>query len=324
MVWCLTLQFASVCLFAALAHFGFNRLWPMYLLAAAFGAARAFYSPASSALMPTLAPRRLLPRAIAMSSLSRQMASVLGPAVGGLLVAVSPTLAFGVAGAGYLIALGFVSGIVAPAQSGPRGASRLELIREGLLYLWTNTFVMGAISLDLFAVLLGGATALLPVFARDVLHVGSQGFGILRAAPAVGGMVMAVLLGTRPIKRRAGLKMFVGVAGFGLATVVFALSRFLWLSAVALAFLGAFDMISVFVRQSLVQIATPNEMRGRIGALSFLFVGASNELGEFESGVVARILGPVGAALFGGIGSLVVTGAWAGFFPQLRRADKLG
>ena len=323
MTWCLAAQFASVCLFAALAHFGLNALWPMYLLAAAFGAARAFYSPAASALMPTLAPRHLLPRAIAMSSLSRQMASVMGPAIGGLLVAVSPTLAFGVAGAGYLVALCFVSGIVAPPQTGAQGASRWEQIRGGLAYLWSNRFVMGAISLDLFAVLLGGATALLPVFARDVLHVGSQGFGVLRAAPAVGGMAMAILLGARPIKRHAGLKMFFGVAGFGLATVVFALSQSLWLSAVALAFLGGFDMISVFVRQSLVQIATPNDMRGRIGALSFLFVGASNELGEFESGVVARLLGPVGAALFGGIGSLIVTGAWAGLFPQLRRADRL-
>ena len=196
-------------------------------------------------------------------------------------------------------------------------------IREGLVYLWTNRFVLGAISLDLFAVLLGGATALLPVYARDVLHAGSQGFGVLRAAPAIGGVAMAILLGARPIKRHAGLKMFLAVAGFGLATVVFALSKSVLLSAIALALLGGADMISVFIRQSLVQIRTPNEMRGRIGAVSFLFIGASNELGEFESGLVARFFGPVGAALFGGIGSLAVTGLWAAIFPELRKADRL-
>jgi MFS family permease len=323
MVWCLAIEFVSACIFAALAHVGVTALWPVYLLAVAFGAARAFYAPAASALMPTLAPRHLLPRAVAMNSLSAKLASVLGPAIGGLLVAGSATLAFAVAAGGYIVALAVVAGIVSPPQIGAQGSSRLEQIREGLVYLWTNKFVLGAISLDLFAVLLGGATALLPVFARDVLHVGSQGFGILRAAPAVGGVAMALLLGARPIKRRAGLKMFLGVAGFGLATVVFALSRSLWLSAVALALLGGFDMISVFVRLSLIQIATPNEMRGRVGAVSSLFIGASNELGEFESGVVARLIGPVGAALFGGVGSLIVTGAWAGLFPQLRRADKL-
>jgi MFS family permease len=323
MIWCMVVEFASACIFAGLAHFGVTSLWPVYLLAIVFGAARAFYSPASSALGPTLVPRQLLPRAIAMNSLSWQLASVVGPAIGGLLVAGGSTLAFGVAAAAFLVSFAILFGFASPPQTGAQGASRMALIREGLAYLWSNKFVLGAISLDLFAVLLGGATALLPVFARDVLHVGSQGFGILRAAPAVGGVAMALLLSTRPIRRHAGIKMFLGVAGFGLATVVFALSKSLWLSAISLALLGGFDMISVFVRQSLVQIATPNEMRGRVGAVSYLFIGASNELGEFESGVVARFLGPVGAALFGGVGSLIVTGAWAGLFPDLRRADRL-
>lgn len=311
---------AALC---ALAWSHSTALWPIYLIAVGFGAARAFFQPASGALGPTLVPARLLPRAIAMNSLSWQLASVVGPAIGGLLVAGSSTLAFGVAGGLFCLSVLLLMTFASPPQDGARGASRLEQIREGLAYLWTNTFVLGAISLDLFAVLLGGATALLPVYARDVLHAGSMGFGALRAAPSVGGVAMAVVFSTRPIRRRAGLKMFLGVAGFGLATVVFALSRSIILSVVALALLGAGDMVSVFIRGSLVQIRTPNEMRGRVGAVSSLFIGASNELGEFESGVVARFLGPVGAALFGGIGSLVVTGLWAAIFPDLRRADRL-
>lgn len=320
---CMGVELVSAAAFCALAYFGSTALWPIYAIAAAFGAARAFFSPASAALGPTLVPRNLLPRAIAMNSLSWQLASVIGPAIGGLLVAASAVLAFGAAGILFAAALLLLFCFASPVQVGARGASRLALIKEGLVYLWTNKFVLGAISLDLFAVLLGGATALLPVYARDVLHVGSQGFGVLRAAPAIGGVAMALWLGARPIRRHAGVKMFLGVAGFGMSTVVFALSKSLLLSTVALALLGASDMISVFVRQSLVQIATPNEMRGRVGAVSYLFIGASNELGEFESGVVARFLGPVGAALFGGVGSLLVTGLWAGLFPDLRKADKL-
>lgn len=298
-------------------------LWPIYLIAVAFGAARAFFQPASGALGPTLVPPRLLPRAIAMNSLSWQLASVVGPAIGGLLVAGSATLAFAVAGGLFCLSVLLLQTFSSPPQSGAGGASRLAQIREGLAYLWTNRFVLGAISLDLFAVLLGGATALLPVYARDVLHAGSTGFGILRAAPSVGGVTMAVVFSSRPIRRSAGIKMFLAVAGFGLATVAFALSRSVILSAVVLALLGASDMVSVFIRQSLVQIRTPNEMRGRVGAVSSLFIGASNELGEFESGVVARFLGPVGAALFGGVGSLAVTGLWSFLFPELRRADRL-
>lgn len=323
MIVCMGIELVSAVALCALAWSGSAALWPIYAIAAGFGAARAFYAPASSALGPTLVPRELLPRAIAMNSLNWQMASVVGPAIGGFLVAGSSTLAFGGAGALFLISVPLLLGFSSPPQYGAQGASRIAQIREGLVYLWNNRFVLGAISLDLFAVLLGGATALLPVFARDVLHAGAYGFGILRAAPAVGGVAMAVILGARPIKRHAGVKMFLGVAGFGLATVAFALSLSLWLSTVALACLGAADMVSVFVRQSLVQIKTPNEMRGRVAAVSYLFVGASNELGEFESGMVARFMGPVGAALFGGLGSLAVTGLWAGIFPELRRADRL-
>ncbi len=323
LVLCLGVEFVSAVIFAVLAYLQVPALWPIYALGVVFGAGRAFFGPASSALAPTLVPRPLLPRAIAMNSLSGQLASVVGPAIGGLLVGSSSTLAFGVAATLFLVSMAFLFGFASPPQVSTKGASRLAQIREGLDYLWSNQVVLGAISLDLFAVLLGGATALLPVFARDILHVGSQGFGVLRAAPAVGGVVIAGLLSTRPIRSHAGLKMLLGVAAFGVATLVFAVSRSLWLSAGALALLGASDMISVYVRSSLVQIATPNAMQGRIGAVSSLFVGASNELGEFETGVVARLLGPVGATLFGGAGSIVVTGLWAFLFPDLRRADRL-
>ncbi|MGZ5985545.1 MAG: MFS transporter [Caulobacteraceae bacterium] len=323
MISCMVVELASAGALCALAYGGSTALWPIYMIAVAFGAGRAFYQPASSALGPTLVPRRLLPRAIAMNSLSWQLASVIGPAIGGLLVAGSATLAFGGAGVLFGLSILLLCCFASPKQSWKEGASRLEQIREGLHYLSTNRFVLGAISLDLFAVLLGGATALLPVYARDVLHAGSQGFGVLRASPAIGGVAMAAVLGARPIRRHAGVKMFLAVAGFGLATVVFALSRSVALSVVALALLGGADMISVFVRQSLVQIMTPNEMRGRVAAVSTLFIGASNELGEFESGLAARFLGPIGATLFGGVGSLAVTGLWAWIFPELRRADRL-
>jgi MFS family permease len=197
-------------------------------------------------------------------------------------------------------------------------------MKEGLAYVWREKIVFGAISLDLFAVLLGGATALLPVFARDILHVGAQGFGVLRAGPAIGATVVAFWLAAHPIRRKAGAYMLGGVAVFGLATCVFAVSKDLWLSVTALAVLGGADMLSVYVRQTLIQLVTPDVMRGRVAAVSSVFIGASNELGEFESGLVARVLGPIGAALFGGIGSLAVTGLWAWRFPALRKADRLG
>jgi hypothetical protein len=196
-------------------------------------------------------------------------------------------------------------------------------MREGVTYVWRNKVIFGAISLDLFAVLLGGATALLPVYARDILHVGPEGFGLLRAAPAIGAAAVGIALAAIPVHSRAGTWMFGGVAVFGVATIVFSLSQTVWLSVAALAVLGGADMLSIFVRQSLIQLTTPDEMRGRVSAVSTLFVGASNELGEFESGVVARFTGPVIAALAGGVGALMVTGIWAAWFPALRRFDRL-
>ncbi|HKP77771.1 MAG TPA: MFS transporter, partial [Phenylobacterium sp.] len=287
------------------------------------GASRAFFAPASTALGPMLVPRKLLPRAIAWNSLAWQTAAIAGPAAAGLLVASSAETAYFTTFALYGLSATLVFAIRGNAKPVVRPGSRWQLVKEGLGYVWRQKIVFGAISLDLFAVLLGGATALLPVFARDVLHVGAEGFGLLRAGPAMGATAVALWLAAHPIRSKAGVFMFGGVAVFGLATVAFGLSKSLWLSVAALAVLGGADMLSVYVRQTLVQLVTPDHMRGRVASVASVFIGASNELGEFESGVVARLLGPIGAAVFGGVGALVVTGLWAKLFPDLRRADRL-
>jgi MFS family permease len=325
MICVLSLAVETVCVavLAALALHPSPSLTPIFLIAATFGAARAFLNPAASAMAPMLVPRDELPQAIAVNAMAWQAASVGGPFVGGVLVAGSAALAYGATGAIYLaavIALVLMRTHTRPEQ---QPGSQLVLIREGLAYLWTNKIVLGAISLDLFAVLLGGATALMPVFARDVLHVDAVGFGALRAGPALGALVVGYWLARHPINKHAGLWIFAGVAVFGLSTLVFAVSKWLALSVVALAFLGGGDMLSVYVRQSLVQIVTPDPMRGRVSAVAGLFIGASNELGEFETGIVARLVGPIVAALFGGFASLAVTALWARLFPELRQADSL-
>ncbi len=297
---------------------------PMLLLSAGmFGAARAYFAPASAALGPMLVPRALLPRAIAWNSLAWQSASIAGPALGGVLVAIAPGLSYGVALALYIAAAISVALIRGNAQPEVQPGSRWALMKEGLSYVWTNKIVFGAISLDLAAVILAGATAMLPVYARDVLHVGPEGFGFLRAASAVGATAMALWLASFPVTRKAGLIMFVSVAIFCIGTVVFGLSTLLWLSVVALAVAGAADMISVYVRQTLIQLVTPDNMRGRVATVSYLFIGASNELGEFRGGLVARFLGPIVAVAGGGAAALVVTGLWAKLFPDLRKADRL-
>jgi len=288
-----------------------------------FGAFRAFFAPASTALGPMLVPRTLLPRAIAWNSLAWQTASILGPAAGGFLVRATSAQAYFTALALYVVSAITILAIRRSGQPVVNPGSRWQLMKEGLAYVWRQKVVLGAISLDLFAVLLGGVTSLLPSFARDMLHIGPTGFGILRAGPAIGATLVALGLAARPIHRHAGPYMLGGVAVYGLATCVFAESRALWLSVAALAVLGGADAISVYVRQTLVQLVTPDPMRGRVAAVSSVFIGASNELGEFESGVVARFLGPIGAALFGGVGAIVVVALWSGFFPALRKADRL-
>jgi MFS family permease len=316
-------QLCTSALFGAMAYGGLDLLWPIYAVAALFGCARAFYTPASAALAPTLVERRLIPRAIVVNSAGNQMATIVGPAIGGLLVAFSPVAAFVMSGALCLASLISLMLVASPPRQPRPTASRWALIAEGLNYVWTTKVVLGAISLDLFAVLLGGATALLPIYARDILHVGPEGYGILRASPSIGALLSGFALAARPPKSRVGLKMFAAVGIYGLSTLVFALSRSMVLSVLALAILGAADMVSVFVRQTLVQIVTPDSMRGRVSAVSSLFIGASNELGEFESGGMARLLGPVGSAIFGGCGAILVTLLWAGIFPALRKADRL-
>jgi MFS family permease len=323
MLACTGVEIACVAGLALLALHPSPSLVPIFVVAAMFGASRAFLSPASGAMGPMLVPREMLPRAISWNSMGDQAGSVIGPWIGGALCAVSPAVAYGGSALMYALAASALLFMRANTRPERQPGSRLEQIRDGIAYVWTNKIVLGATSLDLFAVLLGGATALLPVFARDVLNVGAHGFGILRSGPALGAMAMAFALSRWPLHRRAGRWMFTGVAAFGIFTLVFAVSKSLVVSVIALAAMGAADMISVYVRQSLVQIVTPDSMRGRVSAVSSLFIGASAELGEFETGVVARLLGPVGAAVFGGVGSLVVTGAWSRMFPSLRKADRL-
>ncbi len=283
--------------------------------------ARAFAGPALGALAPNLVPRAILPNAIALSSIAWQSGTIMGPAVGGYLYAVSPATPYEASAALFAIALvGLfrIAPVQRPTIEG--GASPWTQIVDGLHYVRKNRLVLGAISLDLFAVLLGGATAMLPIFARDILHAGPEGLGHLRAAPAVGATLTAAWFAFRPLKSNVGVKMLLAVAVFGAATVVFGFSRNMLLSLACLALLGAADMFSVYVRQSLIQLYTPDAMRGRVGAVSTLFISASNELGEAESGFLAALVGPVVAVVAGGIGAVVVVMLWAWRFPELRLA----
>jgi MFS family permease len=310
----------------ALTRAGMSHVSPIYLVLVGVGVARAFLGPANQSILPTLVPTEHFGNAVAWGSSFWQVAMVLGPTIGGLLYA-----AFGGAAGVYTLAatcsLG-ACGLVATMQSrGPpaaRSPVTLESLLAGVRYVRSNPIVFGAISLDLFAVLLGGATALLPVYARDILHLGPWALGALRSSPAVGAAITALALAVRPIEKRAGAKMFAGVAVFGAATVAFGLSRDFTTSLVALALVGASDMVSVFVRSALVQLATPDAMRGRVSAVNMVFIGASNELGEFESGLTAQWLGTVPAVVVGGLGTLVVVAVCAWRFPSLRRVNQLG
>ncbi len=309
---------AALALFAAR---GTTTLNVLYAVAALLGVARAFAGPALGALAPNLVPRDILPRAIAMSSIAWQAGSIAGPAIGGYLYAWSPqapylasTLLFAVALAGL-----FMIAPVALPSMAERPNPWAQMV-EGLRYVRRNRLVLGAISLDLFAVLLGGATAMLPVFARDVLHAGPEGLGHLRAAPAVGATLTAAFFAIRPLKSNVGVKMLAAVAAFGAATIAFGLSTNMTFSLLCLAILGSADMFSVYVRQSLIQLYTPDSMRGRVGAVSSLFISASNELGEAESGFIGALIGPVASVIAGGVGAILVVLTWWWWFPELRRA----
>mgnify|MGYP001079031839 CR=1 FL=1 len=300
-------------------------LWGLLAVAALFGAARAFLAPASQAFLPMVVGRRALPPAIAAQSIAFQTGAIAGPALGGVIVGINVPLAYACAMGLFLLG---VSAFLMIRTSGrprnPEGRQpALEAVREGLAYVWKTKIVLGAISLDLVVVMLAGVALLTPIFARDILHVGPEGFGLLRAAFGVGALVMAIYLSRFPIVRHGGRWMFAAVAVFGLSTLTFGLSRIVWISGLALLVGGAADMISVNIRQTLVQLATPDHMRGRVSSVSMLFIGASNELGEAYSGVAVRLLGAVGAAVFGGAGALAATGLWAAMFPGLRKADRL-
>lgn len=293
----------------------------LFALAAAHGAARVFVGPSMSAIAPNIVPPALLPRAIALSSIAWQSASVAGPAVGGLIFAKAAWLPHAMS-AGLLMSAMMLILTVRPIRAvheGPR-LKPLRQIVEGLVYVWRERFLLGCITLDLFAVLLAGATALLPVFARDILFVGPEGLGLMRAAPALGAASVALWLSFRPLEREVGLKMLWAVAAFGVVTIAFAFSRNFILSLAILAVMGGIDMISVFIRSSLVQLFTPDDKRGRVSAISGLAISASNELGEMQSGLAAAVLGATGAVVFGGAGAIFVTLVWAWYFPELRRA----
>lgn len=293
----------------------------LFAVAALHGVARVFVGPAMSAMAPNIVPPQLLPRAIAMSSIAWQSATIAGPAVGGFLYAAGADLPYWVSAALLLVAslcVTFIRPVRPPPIEGHPHPVRQMV--EGLAYVRRNRFLFGAITLDLFAVLVGGATALLPVFARDILQVGSEGLGLMRGAPAVGAALVALWFAFRPLKHNVGVKMLWSVAAFGFFTAVFGLSTNFLLSLAALALLGAADMLSVYVRSSLVQLQTPDTMRGRVSAVSGLAISASNELGELQSGLAAALLGPVAAVAVGGVAAVVITGWWSYLFPELRRA----
>ncbi|WP_449328393.1 MFS transporter [Sphingopyxis sp. 550A] len=293
----------------------------LFGLAAMHGVARVFSGPAMSAIAPNIVPPAILPRAIAMSSIAWQSASVIGPAAGGLIYAAHPTSVYIFAAILLVISAWTISRVrpVLPPPAEVRRHPLREMV-DGLQFVWSERFLLGTITLDLFAVILSGATAMLPVYARDILHVGSEGLGLLRAAPAVGAAVVALGLAIRPIERNVGVKMLWAVAVFGAGTVAFGLSTNLLLSLALLVLMGAADMFSVFVRGTLIQLNTPDHMRGRVSAASGLAISASNELGEMRAGAMAAALGPISAVVVGGAAAIGVTALWAWLFPELRRA----
>lgn len=306
---------------ALATYLGWLSLPLLFVLAALHGSARVFLGPSLTAIAPNIVPAALIPRAIALSGLSWTTGSITGPAIAGLLYASNAAFPYwGAMGLLAMALLTIVSIRPLPPHEGARAVHPIRQMIEGFSYIRGQRFLQGCITLDLFAVLLGGATALLPVFARDVLHVGSEGLGIMRAAPSIGAAGVAILLAWRPFASNVGVKMLWAVAGFGLATICFGLTRDFVASLVFLAAIGATDMISVFIRNSLVQLNTPDEMRGRVGAISGLAISASNELGEMQSGVAAALLGATGAVVFGGAGAIVVTLIWAWKYPEIRNA----
>ena len=302
---------------------GAGTVWPFFALAFVQGVGSAIGAPAGRALTPSLVPQEILVSALAQRSMAMGLSAVVAPAVGGILFAIQAELLYAVAIALSVVALGCVLGLRSGRAPVTEGAVGFDEVMAGVRLIRRTNVLLGAISLDLFAVLFGGAVALLPIFAKDILEVGPTGLGFLRAAPAVGSLIAAAIIARYPIRRRAGPKLFFVVAGFGICMVVFGLSRQMWLSMLALALGAGLDMVSVVLRQTILPLVTPDEVRGRVNAVEMVFISASNELGAFESGVAAALIGAVPAVVLGGVATVVVAGVWWKLFPSLARVDRL-
>jgi MFS family permease len=323
-----TLEMGCAVILAVLTWRGTISMPAIFAVATLLGVARAFAGPALQALGANIVPREILPSAIATSSLAWQIGAIGGPALGGYLYAIGSSVPYIASTVLFATSLCLLMLINVPARAVQQSTSTpWRQAIEGLSYLRRNRLVLGAISLDLFAVLLGGATAMLPVYARDILHVGSSGLGHLRGAPAIGSALVALYLGRHPLRTKVGVKLLAAVGIFGTGTILFGISYLfpaqMVVALIALGLLGGADMVSVFIRQSLIQLYTPDQMRGRVGAVSTLFISGSNELGEAESGFLASLIGPVAAVVAGGVGTILVALAWVRLFPEIRRADRL-
>jgi MFS family permease len=317
----------AVCsaLLIEITRIGAHSVRPIYGVLLLLGVVRVFNGPAGRSLLPQLVPNEVFPNAVAWNATIFQAATILGPALGGLLYAAfrGPAGVYATTLVACLLATIALTRIKLRPSTRVREEVSARSVLAGLHYIWTNKLILGSISLDLFAVLLGGSVALLPVYAREILHTGPWGLGILRSAPGVGALIMAIALAYRPLRRRVGKVMLACVAGFGIFTIVFGVSRSMTVSLIALLLVGATDMVSVVVRGTLVQVATPDAVRGRVNAVDMIFIGASNELGEFESGLTAHWFGTVTAVILGGAGTLLVVALWSWFFPDLRNAEQL-
>ncbi len=305
------------------AYAGWLTVTDIFIAVLVLGTTAAFENPATAALLPQVVPQGAVQRATALSSGSAQLATITGPALGGIAYAISPALPYAMMVAFWLIAAICAGALKLVQAAAPKGTATPGDLFAGIRFIRDNPAILGTLSLDLFAVLFGGVVALLPIYARDILQTGPWGLGVLRAAPAVGALLTTAILARQPIERRVGMRMFQAVIIFGLATIAFSVSHWMWLSLLALAVLGAADTVSVVIRFSLVQLATPDNMRGRVGAVNFLFINASNQLGQFESGVTAALLGTVPAAVFGGVATVAVALLWMKLFPTLRHVEKL-
>lgn len=315
---CLMVELSCALAFLTLVNAEAHEVWPIFIVLIVLGTARAFWGPAAQSLAPNLVPPEALSNAITVNASAWQFASITGPAAGGLLYGIGPSFAFGTGAVLLLCAVVTVLFIPKPQQRESHQATSLETIFGGFRYIFSNKVVLGAISLDMFAVLMGGAVALLPVYVKDILHAGPVELGLLRAAPGLGAIAMALYLTRFPVRDHAGKILFLFVGLFGAFTVVFGFSTTVWLSIPALALVGASDMVSVTIRETIMQLWTPEEVRGRVNAVNSVFIGASNELGEFRAGTVAHLLGPVPAVVIGGFGAMAVAVIWSRVFPQLR------